>query len=101
MIHPTVEEIRALSPAGYIEKNNGICVRVRIQDRQLTFTCPFCYKSYNRDGNPRANSKHATHYHGYNGKNDFYQGERKPHCLHHSKGRFFHLYYVPDDETLH
>jgi hypothetical protein len=49
----------------------------------IHFECPFCYQSYNKNGEPRKGSKHIEHHHGLMDMewNKGYVSDRIPHCM--------------------
>ena len=59
--------------ANYITKN------------QFSYTCPFCYTKYKKDGNPYKNANNKFHYHGSGGELHNRIEHRVPHC---DTGRF-------------
>lgn len=48
-----------------------------VQDR-VTFLCPFCMDKYNKNGDPRINSRRTWHLHGWDKGEDM--TTRTPHC---------------------
>eukprot|EP00455_Lapot_gusevi_P017018 TRINITY_DN1896_c0_g1_i7.p1 TRINITY_DN1896_c0_g1~~TRINITY_DN1896_c0_g1_i7.p1 ORF type:complete len:177 (-),score=10.66 TRINITY_DN1896_c0_g1_i7:1-531(-) len=51
-----------------------------IDNVHFTFTCPFCWSSYKKDGTPRANARHIKHFHGSNNDLSHRREYRAPHC---------------------
>jgi hypothetical protein len=56
-----------------------------ITKSQFSYTCPFCYTKYKKDGNPYKNAKNKFHYHGSGGELHNRVEHRVPHC---DTGRF-------------
>lgn len=67
------------------QEGKVVCVHVNgwVENKQLKFACPFCVKSYNKKGVPRANAKPVIHCHGagYSVYNEY--ESRAPHCAGH------------------
>ena len=48
----------------WFDENGLLHVRGIKKNKEINYKCPFCYETYNKDGNPRKNSKNFTHIHG-------------------------------------
>ena len=68
-----------------------------IDNIHLTFTCPFCWSSYKKDGTPKKTAKPVIHRHGSNGNFTNRTEHRIPHCTK-DKSHTFNI--VIDDQTI-
>lgn len=51
------------------------------KDKQIVFTCPFCYDKWKLNGTPYKTGRNILHYHGDAGiDKDGNYGLRQPHC---------------------
>ena len=48
----------------WFDENGLLHVRGIKKNKEINYKCPFCYETYNKNGNPRKNSKNFTHIHG-------------------------------------
>jgi hypothetical protein len=73
-----------MNPGDYIIYKKILNIVGEANDVHLTFSCPFCYEKYKKNGDPYRNAKKLVHLHGndyinYKTRNFKCEG-RAPHC---------------------
>lgn len=97
---PTLDEISKLPRGDYYVCRKKIYVNaLRVDDHywnkkkfhKIYYECPWCYERFNKDGNPRKNSKKVIHSHGASSTKIGYCADGKtPHCYDHQNCRETH-----------
>lgn len=52
-----------------------------VSSREIKFECPFCYRRYNKNGEPRKNGSQITHIHHSGGDLSNREVFKNPHCI--------------------
>merc|ERR1712154_124777 len=91
---PTFEEIDQLADGEYLVYKDSVYVRCNhISGCQISFTCPFCWTKYNKNGEVSKRAKRSTHRHGAGGilkrGESKYCGHKCSHCYYNKGVKMF------------
>lgn len=68
-----------------------------VDDKQISFICPYCWSKYKKNGQPYMTAKRLIHYHGSNGNRANRIENRISHCSKHIYNGMFDI--IIDDLT--
>lgn len=81
---PTIKEMDEISFRHYYNFNGNHYVRAYLEDNESVFACPWCWSSYNKDGQQSKRGKFTLHKHGA----DLGISHRCSHCSKHPDGYY-------------